>query len=181
MTMLLLWINNEIVRTSYYFLDLPYSSHYWFVLIWVRGGALFRVCLDNERNVKYNIKIIGTSTKERGTTPPSENELASGRQIHDYNHFRGLTPNCMMDWKYYIISEASLQCLSRIFFLGRKPIFPQELRHFNLPRRAENGITIEARIPECRRGRPALCRELPGIAEVRREQNVPAAPSPCID
>lgn len=78
------------------------------------------------------------------------------------------TPSYMMDWKYSIISGASLQCLSRIFFLGRKPIFPQELRHFNLPRRAENGITIEARTPDFWRGHPALGRELPTAPEASR-------------
>lgn len=89
----------------------------------------------------------------------------------------GDSPNSMMNWKYSIISEPSLQCLSRIFFLARKPIFPQELRHFNLPRRAENGITIEARIPERRRGRPTradVCRARPKGTSAR----LPCPPPP---
>lgn len=83
----------------------------------------------------------------------------------------GDAPRSMMDWKYSIISGASLQCLSRIFFLGRKPIFPQELRHFNLPRRAENGITIEARTSErwqASRSHPRVAERLRARANSRR-------------
>lgn len=52
-------------------------------------------------------KVKGTDTYRR--------RRPSGGQIHDYSHLRGRSPNRMMDWKYSLISEASLQCRSRIF------------------------------------------------------------------